>query len=76
MMKFTLFTVMLFALIASVFSWEEEKRDDNCAKEVHCDNVRFPNVCTELDYLTCVESNAHLYAPGTLTCYTSSYVPH
>jgi hypothetical protein len=83
-MKYTLLTVMLFALSATVFSWDDDKHDDHskdmyCPRDVHCDNVHFPNVCQELDYLTCVEESQHTYFaalnPGIYTCPLGPVLP-
>jgi hypothetical protein len=63
MMKFTLVAIVLFALIATVFSWEDKHEHDDysqhtCPKDVHCDNlhdIHIPNVCPSLNYLVCKE---------------------
>jgi hypothetical protein len=64
MMKFTLVAIVLFALIATVFSWEDKHEHDDysqhtCPKDVHCDNlhdIHIPNVCPSLNYLVCKEA--------------------
>jgi hypothetical protein len=62
-MKLTLIAFISCALIASVFSW-----DDSENKE-HCPIQKFPEVCSELNYLTCAEqkfvSSLEGLNPGT-----------
>ena len=62
-MKLTLIAFISCALIASVFSWDDSENE----KKDYCPIQKFPEVCSELNYLTCFDEHLATSLEGLST---------